>query len=83
MKAQKKGFKRKTIVLLSCQTHYSVKKIASLMDLKIIIVKADKYAGMSIENLKEILSSLSDKQFLRFIVVVTFGTTCFGAFDNI
>jgi len=68
---------------LSCQTHYSVKKIASLMDLKIIIVKADKYAGMSIENLKEILSNLSDKQFLRFIVVVTFGTTCFGAFDNI
>ena len=53
------------------------------MNLKVIIVKADKYAGMSIENLKEILSSLSDKQFLRFIVVVTFGTTCFGAFDNI
>lgn len=74
------------VLYTSEQSHYSIKKSASLMGLgsnHVISVKCDERGKMIVEDLEKQIRETLEKGYLPFMVNATAGTTVFGAFDPI
>ncbi|CAG5025140.1 unnamed protein product [Parnassius apollo] len=74
----------KLVLFTSELAHYSTKKMAAFMGIgsdNCILVKADKFGKMDVEDLEAKIVEANDTGATPFMVTATSGTTVFGAFD--
>lgn len=65
-------------------THYSVFKIASILDVKIIRIKANENGEISLIDFEEKLLELKSKRrYLNAVLLLNCGTTLCTAFDDV
>jgi len=69
-------------ILKTSLTHYSINKIASIIDLPQFIVALDQNLGMDINDLKNKINNLSKRGYRGFIIVLTLGYSVTGTRDN-
>jgi histidine decarboxylase len=70
----------KPILITSKSAHYSIKKIAEILELEYVLVEVNNDHSINITELKNTLIELRNQS---IIMVLTFGTTTFGGLDNI
>lgn len=67
----------------SPDTHFSVIKVASIIELNTLYIDGNEDGSMNLESLRENLESLKCEEELNFIVNINFGTTTKAAFDDV
>lgn len=78
--AQSNNLSVKPIIVTSRSAHYSIKKIAEILELEYVLVEVNDNHSINIIELKNTLINLRNRS---IIMVLTFGTTTFGGLDNI
>ena len=67
----------------SPHTHFSVIKVASIIELNTLYIEGNANGSMNLDSLRENLISLKEEEDLNFIVNINFGTTTQAAFDDV
>lgn len=76
LKEQKSKLQKPYIVATkSPHTHFSVIKVASIIELNTLYIEGNPHGSMNLDSLRENLMTLKDQEHLNFIVNINFGTT--------
>lgn len=67
----------------SPDTHFSVIKVASIIELNTLYIEGNPDGSMNLDSLRENMMSLKEEDDLNFIVNINFGTTTKAAFDDV
>ncbi|XP_017755504.1 PREDICTED: cysteine sulfinic acid decarboxylase-like isoform X2 [Eufriesea mexicana] len=69
------------VLFASEDAHYSTLKWGNVCDVKVVLVKTDKYGRMDVNDLRDDILQEQRKGNYPFCVTATAGTTVLGAFD--
>ena len=84
LKKQKElGKLNKPYLVTTKNSHFSVTKVAGVIELNQLFIEDNPDASMNLNDLRKKLTRLQKYENLNFVVSVNFGTTCHAAFDDI
>lgn len=76
MKKNKRALKKTVVVsTVPSHTHFSIHKMADMLNLKKLFIEPNQDGSMDVQNLEENLIKIKEQEFLNFIVCINFGTT--------